>query len=61
MELMFWMSLLGIVFLVAAGAVERILARPSRRWVRRLNALERARADWQARCITNQSFWKDKP
>ena len=34
------------------------LARPSRRWLRRLRGLERARLDWQARCIENQCFYR---
>jgi hypothetical protein len=55
---MFWVFVGLAVFLVAAGGVEWILSRPDRRWVRRLRSIERARADWAARCIEEQSFWR---
>lgn len=60
MELMFWMGLLGIAILVAAGGVEWLLSRPSRRWLKRLRGIERARLDWQARCIENQCFYRSE-
>ena len=59
--LAFWLGVGLLVFLVAAGAIERVLSRPDRRWVRRLHELERARCDWRARVVASQNFWKDKP
>lgn len=28
------------------------------RWIKRLQRLERARADWEARCVESQAFWR---
>ena len=61
LALLIWTGLFGLVFLLAALAIEHLLNHPTRRWVRKLRALERARGDWAARCIENQNFWKDKP
>ena len=41
--LLFWVGLLGVVILVAAGAVEWALSRPDRRWIRRLRRIEAGR------------------
>ena len=57
--LAFWLLLgLGAV-LIAAGAVERVLSRPDRRWLKRLRELEHARIDWRARVIRDQCFWRE--
>ena len=61
LALMVWLGLFGLVFGFAALAVEHLFNRPSRRWVRRLHELERARCDWRARVVASQNFWKDKP
>jgi hypothetical protein len=61
LALLIWTGLFGIVFLLTALAVEHILNHPTRKWVRKLRALERARCDWAARCAADQNFWKDKP
>lgn len=58
LALMFWVAVGGLVLVVAAGGIERLLGRPDRRWIRRLQELERARCDWQARVIRDQSFFK---
>ena len=57
--MLFWAGLAGLVFLVAAGAVEWVLSRPSRAWVRRLRDLERARSDWRSRVVAGQTVWRD--
>jgi peptidoglycan/LPS O-acetylase OafA/YrhL len=57
MALAFWVCLGLFVLLVAAGGVEWFLTRPSRRWLRRLQELERARVDWQARVVREQCFY----
>ena len=59
--LLFWAGVAGVAFLVAAGAVERVLSRPDRRWIKLLRELEDARVDWRARVIASQSFWRDRP
>jgi hypothetical protein len=56
--LAFWLFVGLAVFLVAAGGLEWLHSRPDRRWIRRLQRLERARVDWAARCIEQQSFWR---
>ena len=56
--LLFWAGVAGVAFLVAAGAVERVLSRPDRRWIKRLQELEHARIDWRARVIRDQCFFK---
>ena len=61
LALLIWSGLFGIVFLLAALAVEHVLNHPTRRWVRKLRALERARGDWAARCTASQNVWKEKP
>lgn len=58
MALAFWICVGVFAFLVAAGGVEWLLTRPSRRWVRRLRELERARVSWQARVVADQCFFK---
>ena len=58
--LAFWIFLALFCVLVGAGAIEWMLSRPSRRWLRRLRDIERARIDWQARVIQDQSFWRDR-
>jgi len=57
--LMFWVLVGMGVALVAAGGVEWLLSRPSRRWVRRLRQLERARTDWRSRVVASQAFFKE--
>lgn len=56
LALMFWMAVIGIAALVAAGGVEWALSRPDRQWIRRLRALERARDDWRERVVSEQRF-----
>ena len=60
--LVFWMSVVGLVIVVLAGGIEAMLSRPSRRWIRRLREIERARARWAAMVIEDQCFYKqEKP
>lgn len=48
--------LLGLLlFLCVAGILEYLYAK---RWTTRTRKLEQARADWAARMIEQQSFWK---
>ena len=56
--LVFWMAVLGLVIVVLAGGIEAIFARPSRRWIRRLRDIERARARWAAMVVADQCFYK---
>lgn len=58
--LLFWFAVGGLVLLVAAGGLEVLLSRPSRRWIKRLHELERARIAWQARVVAEQHFWRDQ-
>jgi hypothetical protein len=60
LALMIWVLLAIGVLLAAAGSVEWLLSRPSRRWIRKLRELERARLDWSARVIAGQCFWKQE-
>lgn len=55
-----WQTGLILVVLLACVVpwLAAELARPSRRWLRRLHQQERARLDWQARCIENQCFYR---
>lgn len=59
MALMFWVFVGMAIALVAAGGIEWTLSRPDRRWIRRLQQLERAKLDWQARMIRDQCFWRE--
>lgn len=52
-----------ILVVILACVVPWLLAeltRPSRRWLKRLRGIERARLDWQARCIENQCFYRSE-
>ena len=51
-----------IVVIVLAIFVPWLVAEltpPSRRWLRRLHAIERARLDWRARVIRDQCYWRE--
>ena len=58
--LVFWMAVLGLVILVAAGVVESALSRPSRGWIRRLRKLDRARVRWASMVVADQCFYKQE-
>lgn len=56
LALMLIFALLGLGFLAVAWLVE---SGPCRRWIRRLEELERARVTWEARMVADQHFWRE--
>lgn len=61
-EAFYWLAILVVILgaFVFAGWVEWILSRPSRRWLKHLRDVERARVAWAARVIETQVFWKQE-
>lgn len=49
-----------VIACVIVAVITLVADAVSRRWIRRLQHLERARLDWQARVIESQAFWRQK-
>ena len=61
-EAFYWLAI-PVALLAAfvfAGWVEWVLSRPSRRWLKHLRDLERARVAWEASVIETQVFFKQE-
>jgi peptidoglycan/LPS O-acetylase OafA/YrhL len=59
--LLFWAGVAGLVIVVAAGGVEWLLSRPSRRWIRRLQRIQAGRARQEAEFIASNCFKDWRP
>lgn len=60
LALMFWIAFAGLMFLIVAALLERLLS-PQSRVHRRLRQIEEARAAWKDRVVEGQRFFKEEP